>query len=77
MLLQEQIYAAWRGRRILSLVSFDVKGAYNGVCKARLIQRMRARGFPEGLLRWVEPFCSNRTATLQAYGQSTDARTLP
>ncbi|ODA78129.1 hypothetical protein RJ55_06733 [Drechmeria coniospora] len=29
MLLQEQIYAAWRGRRILSLVSFDVKGAYN------------------------------------------------
>lgn len=77
MLLQEQIYAAWRGRRILSLVSFDVKGAYNGVCKARLIQRMRARGLPEGLLRWVEAFCSNRTATLQVNGQSTDARILP
>ena len=36
MLLQEQIYAAWRGRRVLSLVSFDVKGPYNGVFDVRL-----------------------------------------
>ena len=36
MLLQESIYPAWRGRKILSLISFDVKGAYNGVCKERL-----------------------------------------
>jgi hypothetical protein len=27
LLLQEQIYAAWRGQRVLSLISFDVKGA--------------------------------------------------
>jgi hypothetical protein len=37
LLLQEQILTAWRGRRILSLISFDVKGAYNGVCKERLL----------------------------------------
>ncbi|CAG8110037.1 unnamed protein product, partial [Penicillium salamii] len=37
LLLQEQIYTAWRGRRVLSLISFDVKGAYNGVCKERLL----------------------------------------
>jgi hypothetical protein len=28
---EEQVYAAWRGYRVLSLVSFNVKGAYNGV----------------------------------------------
>ena len=50
LLLQEQIYTAWRGRRIVSLISFDVKGAYNRVCKERLLQRMRARGIPETLL---------------------------
>ena len=77
MLLQEQIYAAWRGRRILTLVTFDVKGAYNGVCKERLIQRMRARGIPEDLLRWVEAFCSDRTATIQINGQESEARSLP
>jgi hypothetical protein len=42
ILLQEQIYNTWWGRKIVSLVSFDVKGAYNGVCKERLVQRMRA-----------------------------------
>ncbi|KAJ6437636.1 endonuclease/exonuclease/phosphatase [Purpureocillium lavendulum] len=77
MLLQEQIHAAWRGRQVLSLVSFDVAGAYNGVCKARLVQRMRARGLPEGLLRWLEAFCSGRTAALQLNGQLTDTQILP
>ena len=77
MLLQEQIFAAWRGRRILSLVSFDVKGAYNGVYKERLIQRLRARGIPESLLRWIEAFCSDRTATIQVNGQTSETRSLP
>lgn len=37
MLLQEQIYTAWRGCRVLSLISFNIKGTYNGVSKERLI----------------------------------------
>src|SRR5438045_8824815 len=49
LLLQEEIYAAWRGRKAVSLVSLDVKEAYNGVCKDRLLQRMKARGIPEQL----------------------------
>ena len=77
VLLQEQIYTAWRGRRIVSLVSFNVKGAYNGVCKERLLQRMKARGIPEKLLRWIEAFCSERTATIQINGQSSEVRSLP
>jgi hypothetical protein len=72
LLLQEQIYTAWRGRRIVSLISFDVKGAYNGVCKERLLQRMRAQGIPERLLQWIEAFCSERTATIQINGQSSE-----
>ena len=77
VLLQEQIYTAWRGRRVLSLISFDVKGAYNGVCKERLLQRMKARGIPEELLRWVEAFCSERTATIQINGQLSEIQSLP
>ena len=77
LLLQEQIYTAWRGRKIVSLISFDVKGAYNGVCKERLLQRMKARGIPEKLLRWIEAFCSERTATIQVNGQSSEVQSLP
>ncbi|KAF6515789.1 hypothetical protein HZS61_004530 [Fusarium oxysporum f. sp. conglutinans] len=68
VLLQEHIFSAWRSRHVVSLVSFDVKGAYNGVCKERLLQRMKARGIPEGLLRWIDAFCSERTATIVING---------
>jgi ribonuclease HI len=77
ILLQEQIYTAWRVRKIVSLVSFDVKGAYNGVCKERLLQRMEARGIPKVLCRWVEAFCSERTASIQVNGHTSGIRKLP
>ena len=77
LLLQEEIYTAWRGRKIVSLISFDVKGAYNGVCKERLLQRMKARGIPEELCRWIEAFCSERTASIQVNGQTSGTRKLP
>jgi hypothetical protein len=74
LLLQEQNYTAWRGRKVVSLIIFE--GAYNGVCKERLLQRMKARGTPEELLRWIEAFCSERTATIQVNGQSSKIRSL-
>jgi len=37
LILQEQIYKAWRARKVLTLISFDVKGVYNGVFKDRLL----------------------------------------
>jgi hypothetical protein len=77
MLLQECIYKAWRSRQVVSLISFDVKGAYNGVCKERLLQRLDARGIPQTLLRWIDAFCSKRTATIEVNGQSSETRVLP
>ena len=35
--IQEKIYQAWRSKKVLSLLSFNVKGAYNGVLASRLI----------------------------------------
>jgi hypothetical protein len=37
VVLQEQIYKAWRSKKVFSLISFNVKGAYNGVYKERLL----------------------------------------
>ena len=51
LLFQEQVYKAWRNRKVVSLVSFDVKGAYNGVFKDRLMQRLEARGIPKKLIK--------------------------
>jgi hypothetical protein len=68
LLLQEHIYNAWRSKKVLSLVSFDVKGAYNGVYKERLLQRLVARGIPPTLVWWIDAFCSERTATILVNG---------
>jgi ribonuclease HI len=71
MMLQERIYDAWRERKILSLVSFDVKGAYNGVNKDILLHRLRARQVPEMLVQWVANFCSDRRATVVVNGHES------
>jgi ribonuclease HI len=77
LLLQEHIYNAWRSRKVLSLISFDVKGAYNGVCKERLLQRLAARGIPPVLVRWINTFCSERTASIVVNGLTSEQQLLP
>ena len=76
-LIQEKIYKAWRSKKVLSLLSFDVKGAYNGVLASRLIQRMRNRRIPERWLRWIEAFCSNRSASVVLNGRESALENLP
>ena len=77
LVLQECIYKAWRSRKVLSLISFDIKGAYNGVCKERLLQRLQARGIPPSIVRWIDAFCSERTATIQVNGYNSPTQPLP
>ena len=77
LILQEHIYKAWRSRKVLSLISFDVKGAYNGVYKERLLQRLQARGIPSTIVRWISAFCSERTATIRVNGYTSPQQQLP
>ena len=62
---------------MLSLISFDVKGAYNGVYKERLLQRLQARGIPPPLVQWIDAFCSQRTATMVVNGYTSERQHLP
>jgi hypothetical protein len=77
ILLQEHIYKAWRGKKVVSLLSFDVKGAYNGVHVGRLVNRLRERRVPRELCNWVEAFCNNRTANVQVNGHTSPPAALP
>ena len=63
-ILIEKIHDAWREGKVLSLVSFDVKGAYTGVHPGVLLRRLRERRIPEVLIRWVGSFCSSRRASI-------------
>ena len=75
--LQESIFNAWRGRKTLSLVSFDVKGAYNNVATEPLLQRLRQRRIPEPIVRWVQDFCTSRKACVMVNGFTSEVEDLP
>ena len=53
-------------------MTFDVKGAYNGVAKDALAHRMRQRRVPESWVRWIDAFCSEREATNLANGVQSE-----
>jgi hypothetical protein len=70
VLLVEKMKEAWRRGEVLSLVSFDVKGAYNGVPREVMAARLRQNGIPANVVR-VLSFCSNRRATVALNGFQT------
>jgi len=75
--LCEDVFKAWRGRKTLSLVSFDVKGAYNNVATGPEIRRLRQRQIPEVIVQWVQDFCTDRRACILVNNYTSDVQTLP
>lgn len=63
-LLVEKIHEAWRVYKTLSLVSFDVQGAFNGVHPSVLADRLRERRVPGDMVAWIESFCNGRKASV-------------
>jgi hypothetical protein len=61
-LMVKKIHEALRAYRVLSLVSFDVQGVFNGVYPTVLAEWLRERKIPGGLMAWTEGFCNGRKA---------------
>ena len=40
-------------------------------------KRLRERGIPETLVRWIDAFCTNRKACVMANGYTSDTKLLP
>ena len=75
--LCEDVFRAWRGKKTLSLVSFDVKGAYNNMATEPETRRLRQRQIPETIVRWVQDFCTERQACILINGVTTEVQRLP
>lgn len=58
------------------MVTFDVKGAFNGVAGDVLIERLRRCRIPKPLVCWIEDFLKNRQAMVIVNGTSTDVAEL-
>lgn len=45
LVLQKKIYQAWKEKKVLLLITFDIKGAFSGVAIDILIQRLQRRQY--------------------------------
>ena len=76
VVFQEKIYQAWKDKKVLSLITFDVQGAFNGVARDVLVQRLRKRRIPKIFISWIKDFCLQRQAVISVNGETTDLISL-
>ncbi|KAI0997817.1 hypothetical protein K3495_g10370 [Podosphaera aphanis] len=55
--------------RTASMLTLDVKGAFDAVLPGRLARRMREQGWPESLVNWVASFAINRSVQIRLDGE--------
>jgi hypothetical protein len=67
--LTHDIEDALNRRQTASLLTLDVKGAFDAVLPGRLVRRLREQGWPNNLVRWVASFATSRSAQLRFDGE--------
>jgi ribonuclease HI len=71
LVLANSIDQAWLRSKVVTLVAFDLKGAFNGVNGSALNARLLEKGIPTPIRGWVQSFMQDRTASIQFDGFAT------
>ncbi|CEJ55656.1 hypothetical protein PMG11_01904 [Penicillium brasilianum] len=64
LVLSNAIDQAWYKHKVVTLISFDLKGAFNGVNRVSLDYSLQARGIPTVVRKWIASFMSDRHANI-------------
>ncbi|OGE46890.1 hypothetical protein PENARI_c093G11063, partial [Penicillium arizonense] len=76
LVLSNAIDRAWYKHKVITLVAFDLKGAFNGVNKVSLDACLRARRVPTVARKWIVSFMSDRHASIGFDDFRTEATPL-
>ena len=63
--LLQRIHRAWSEGKVASLLLLDVSGAYDNVCRERLLHNLRKRRVCERIVNWVASFLTDRSTSLK------------
>ena len=58
--LTHDVETALNSKLKATMLTLDVKGAFNGVLPGRLVRRLREQGWPDNLAKWVGSFSTQR-----------------
>ncbi|KAI3040862.1 hypothetical protein CBS147352_9731 [Aspergillus niger] len=64
LVLANAVYRAWERSRVVTLIAFDLKGAFNGVHQTSLDARLRVKGIPPKARQWIRSFMEDRQASV-------------
>ncbi|CAG8891920.1 unnamed protein product [Penicillium nalgiovense] len=64
LVLSSAIDKAWYKHKVVTLIAFDLKGAFNGVNKTSLDASLQARRIPIVARKWIASFMSDRHANI-------------
>jgi hypothetical protein len=68
--LTHDVEEALLNGRKASLLTMDVKGAFDAVLIGRLARRLREQGWPDYLVRWIYSFATNRSVRIRLDGET-------
>ena len=63
-LMIDKLHKVWEDRQIAGALLMDVKGAFDYVSRAKLVQRMKDLGIDDDLIGWTKSFLTNRSVEL-------------
>ncbi|KHJ34730.1 hypothetical protein EV44_g4149 [Erysiphe necator] len=53
---------AWENKKVVGIITTDLKAAFDGGLRNRLCYRLRSQGWPKHVVNWVSSFMSDRSA---------------
>jgi len=77
MALSENIYKAWKNKKIFTALFLDVAGAFNNVHHRQLIHNLKTRRMPQQITNWIQSFLQGRSTRLQFNGTASDRIPTP
>jgi len=66
--LTHDIESALNQGKVASLLTLDVKGAFDAVLPGRLVNRLRTQGWSSNLVSWIASFATNRSVRIRLDG---------
>ena len=68
--------AAFKEKASIALYMSDVSGAFDRVSACRLLEKLRAKGMPDDLIKVIQSWLRQRSARVIVSGQESDSMTL-
>lgn len=65
LVLANAIDRAWLKMKVVTLIAFDLKNAFNGVKTEVLDARLKSKGIPAQVRRWIRSFMTDRRASIR------------